>query len=161
MSGKRNTALPSGNEAILHASCVALERRGLLILGASGSGKSSLALNMMALGARLVSDDRVILKLVGDVVMAAAPESIAGLIEARGIGLLCAQQVAPMPVVCVVDLDQTETDRMPELRNTILLGQSVPLLFKVDAPYFPAALVQYLRVGRHGGDDTRKRENKA
>ena len=46
----------------LHASAVALDGRGALLLGASGAGKSGLALRLMALGARLVADDRVLLR---------------------------------------------------------------------------------------------------
>jgi len=42
-----------------HASCVDFDGKGVLILGASGSGKSSLALACMSLGARLVGDDYV------------------------------------------------------------------------------------------------------
>ena len=48
---------------ILHASCVALAGRGLLIRGAPGSGKSTLALTLMGLGADLVGDDRIDLRL--------------------------------------------------------------------------------------------------
>ncbi|MDX5349528.1 MAG: serine kinase, partial [Paracoccaceae bacterium] len=43
---------------IVHATSVAVDGRGLLILGPSGAGKSSLALRLIALGARLVADDR-------------------------------------------------------------------------------------------------------
>ncbi|MCB2151511.1 MAG: hypothetical protein KDE06_10360, partial [Rhodobacteraceae bacterium] len=45
--------------AILHAACVSLEGRGVLVLGPSGSGKSALALQLMAHGCTLVSDDAV------------------------------------------------------------------------------------------------------
>jgi len=43
----------------IHASCVAVDGKGLLITGASGSGKSALALQLMAFGAHLIADDRV------------------------------------------------------------------------------------------------------
>ncbi|MEO1532556.1 MAG: serine kinase, partial [Pseudomonadota bacterium] len=46
----------------LHASAVALGERGLLILGPSGAGKTRLALELVALGAELVADDRVIVE---------------------------------------------------------------------------------------------------
>ena len=52
--------MPPSAPLILHATAVAVAGRGLLIRGASGSGKSGLALEMMARGAQLVSDDRVI-----------------------------------------------------------------------------------------------------
>ena len=48
----------------IHASAVALGPVGLLIMGASGSGKSSLALELMARGAKLVADDQVVVFLL-------------------------------------------------------------------------------------------------
>lgn len=102
---------------------------------------------MMAFGANLIADDRVILQRNGDQIMASAPPSISGLIEARGIGILRAAPAKPAAVQVVIDLDQIELGRMPERRQTQLLGQSVPLLFKLDAPHFAAALMQYLILG--------------
>jgi len=136
------------SETILHASCVALAGQGLLILGESGSGKSGLSLGLMAMGADLVADDRVILSRTEKAIVASAPDTIDGLIEARGIGLLNASSCGPVPVVCVVDLDQTETARMPPPRQTVLLGHSVTLLLKSETPHFPAALIQFLKEGR-------------
>ena len=60
----------------LHATCVAVEGRGVLITGPSGSGKSSLALALMAHGARLVADDRVTLSLREGTLWATCPETI-------------------------------------------------------------------------------------
>jgi HPr kinase/phosphorylase len=135
-------------ETILHASCVAFKGQGLLMLGASGRGKSGLALNLMALGAELVADDRVALTRVGQSIIASAPENISGLIEARGIGLLRAATFGPVPLAFVVDLNQTEAERMPPIHQTVLLGVSLGLLFKVDAPHFAAALIQMMKEGR-------------
>ena len=81
----------------LHATTVAFDRRGILILGKSGSGKSSLALDLMGRGATLVSDDRVHLSHVPGGLKASPPEAIAGVIEARGVGLLAAEWTAPNP----------------------------------------------------------------
>ena len=47
---------------ILHATCVAIGGRGLLLLGPSGSGKSDLALRLIDRGAMLVSDDGVAIR---------------------------------------------------------------------------------------------------
>lgn len=142
---------PSQSDLNLHATCVALNGRGMLILGASGSGKSGLALTLMAMGASLVADDQVILCLQGGALIATAPSQIAGLIEARSLGLLNASPCGPVKVVCAVDLDQVEPDRLPYPHEITYLGRSLPLLFRVDAPHFPAALVQYLKAGRQDG----------
>jgi len=132
----------------LHASCVALNGRGLLISGASGSGKSGLALTLMALGAGLVADDRVQLGARGGAVIASAPAAISGLIEARGLGLLHAEPVGPVPVFALLDLDCPETLRLPHPRHTRLLGRPVTLLLRSETPHFPAALIQFLRTGQ-------------
>ena len=42
----------------IHASCVAIGGKGVLLLGDSGAGKSDLALRLIDEGARLVADDR-------------------------------------------------------------------------------------------------------
>ena len=133
-----------------HASAVSVGGRGLLIRGAAGRGKSSLALQMMALGARLVSDDRTVVRRERAQILLAAPEAIAGLIEARGIGLLHAD-IAPAVLHAVVDLDRDEPERLPPVRHTDVMGQSVVLLFGGRHVSFPAALMQYLK--RQRADD--------
>lgn len=137
---------------VLHASCVAVDDRAVLILGASGRGKSGLALRLMSFGAKLVADDRTCLYLEngddGPRVLSDAPRVLRGLIEARGIGLLTAEPVGPVPVVLVVDLDQVEATRLPQRQYMTVLGQSLPLVHMVDSPAFPAAILQYLKGGR-------------
>ncbi|SDH44903.1 HPr kinase/phosphorylase [Alloyangia pacifica] len=130
---------------ILHATAVAVEGRALLILGASGAGKSGLALEMMARGARLVADDRVVLTHEDGTLWATPPAPLAGLIEARGLGLLRAEHLPRAEVFAVLDLDTPETDRMPPCREIMLQSQNLPLLHNAAHPYFPAALVQYLK----------------
>ncbi|WP_457649807.1 HPr kinase/phosphorylase [Profundibacter sp.] len=132
---------------VVHASCVAVDGRAVLVVGPSGSGKSALCLQLMALGATLVADDQTILQSGGGGILARAPETIDGLIEARGVGLLAADSCVAR-VALVVDLEQVETDRLPPHRTYNLLGQKAPLLHKVEAAHFPAAILQYLKGGR-------------
>ncbi|MEL7211572.1 MAG: HPr kinase/phosphatase C-terminal domain-containing protein [Pseudomonadota bacterium] len=132
----------------VHASCVAVAGKALFITGPSGAGKSSLALEMMALGAQLVADDQTALRLVDDQIIAACPPAIEGRIEARGLGLLNAAPAGPTPVTAIVDLAMVERDRLPPFRETVLLGQPLPLLHKAGNTAFPAALMQYLKAGR-------------
>lgn len=136
------------DSARVHASCVAAGDHGLLIVGASGAGKSSLALQMMALGAVLVGDDRIDLAMRDDQIIASAVPEIAGLVEARGIGLLRAQHTEPVPLRLVLDLDQPEPARLPEPATTPLLRQTVPLLRGAGVPNLAPALMQLLRMGR-------------
>jgi HPr kinase/phosphorylase len=133
---------------ILHASAVALGGLALVITGPSGSGKSQLALALMALGAALVADDRtMILPDPDGPPRAAAPDTIRGLIEARGLGLLAAEPAPPTPVTALLDLGRIETERLPPIRHTTLAGSRIPLLHKVEMVHFPAALLQYLKGG--------------
>jgi HPr kinase/phosphorylase len=135
-------------ETVLHASCVAHGGRAALITGRSGSGKSALALELMAHGARLVADDRTHLRATATALLADAPPAIRGLIEARGVGLLHAAPWGPAPVALVIDMDTAETERLPPRRSIELLGHRLALLHKVDKGYFPAAILQYLLSGR-------------
>lgn len=127
-----------------HASTVSIRGQGVVIEGASGAGKSGLSLTLMAMGARLVADDRTILTRRGDQVIASPPAAIAGRIEARGIGILCADHEPEAPVALVVNLSEMETDRLPPRRSKNLLGIRIPMLHYVESPYFAAGILQYL-----------------
>lgn len=135
----------------LHATCVAHHGRGLLILGGSGTGKSTLALQMIALGAELIADDRVVLAREGEGLIASCPPALTNMIEARGIGILNVPTGTPTKVHAVVSMDHTETDRTPPQREHTVLEVCLPLLHKVDIPSFPAALLQYLSGGTQDG----------
>ncbi|WP_276718301.1 HPr kinase/phosphorylase [Pseudooceanicola nitratireducens] len=132
----------------LHASTIAWDGRALLIEGPSGAGKSGLALALMAYGAQLVADDRTILTRDGDALIAQAPDTIRGRIEARGMGILKADPAGPTPVAAIVTMSDVETDRLPPRRSRNLLGIPLPLLHYVESPYFAASLLQYMKGGR-------------
>jgi HPr kinase/phosphorylase len=132
----------------MHASCVAMKGRAVLILGRSGSGKSALALQLMAYGADLVADDRVQLHCDTGKLFATAGRKPSGMIEARQVGILSVEPVERGLVVMAVDLDHIETVRLPPDRFMDLLGVQVPLLHNVDSPYFAAAVLQYLKSGK-------------
>lgn len=138
-------AQPDPSPLVLHASAVAVGASAILITGASGSGKSTLALQLIGLGAALVADDRVEVRVApGGGLRLSAPAPIRGLIEARGLGLLRAVPVRAM-ARAVVDLDGTETDRLPAPRETVIAGVRLPLIAKVESPAFPAMLLLYLQ----------------
>ena len=111
---------------LVHASCVALEGRGVLLQGAPGSGKSDLALRLIEGGARLVADDQVALTSSGGRLLAAPPARIAGLLEVRGIGIVSMDFVPQCPVDLVVDLVAPRAiERMPEAAHVTLSGHRV------------------------------------
>ncbi len=96
----------------LHASCVAIGGRAVLIEGPSGSGKSDLALRLIDRGARLVSDDYTILVRDGGALKASAPANIAGQIEVRAIGIVEMEAVDAAPVALLVRLVE-HPERLP------------------------------------------------
>jgi len=133
----------------LHATCVAVDGHGLLILGPSGAGKSALALRLIALGAALVSDDQTRLVPEAGRLHASCPNTdLIGQIEARGVGLLRAPSVPVAEVRLVVDLGQPETERLPPRRTVTIAGIALALVLHVQKDHFPDALMLYLRHGR-------------
>ncbi|MBZ4021077.1 serine kinase [Rhodobacter sp. TJ_12] len=135
--------------ATIHATAVARDAEtGVLILGPSGSGKSSLALRLMALGAHLVADDRVALSSEAGKLVARGPSRIAGLIEARGAGLLRADPLPAARIVLAIDMGQDETDRLPPSREIALCGVTLPLVLRLQHGHLEAVIWQWLRAGR-------------
>ena len=133
------------NDLTLHATAVAVGDKAVLITGKSGSGKSSLALEMMARGATLVADDRVTLALHGSDVRLKCPEPLQGLIEARGVGILHTDYRSDVNLALVVDMNHVETERMPPDRTITFFTKTFPLLHNVASQHFPAAVIQYLK----------------
>ena len=130
-------------QPVARGSAVAVNGRGLLIVGSPGSGKSEMAIALMAYGAMLVGDDGVTLREQGDCVMISPPPNIEGQIEIRGVGIMAANAVTAR-LVAVLDMDRVETDRLPPFRDTDVLGHATRCLHKVESPHFPAAIWQYL-----------------
>lgn len=131
----------------IHATSVCLDGRALLICGDSGTGKSALALQLVALGAKLLADDRTTLDLVDNRLQARCPPAISGLIEARGVGILRLPAADPAAVTLAVDLNRSETARLPAPHSTSFLGTALPCLWGASGSHFPAAVLHCLRHG--------------
>lgn len=133
----------------MHASCVALDGRAVLITGASGSGKSDLSLRLLDRGFTLVSDDQTIVRKQGSKLIASAPPTIAGKLEIRGVGIVTMETVADVPVALLVELT-SEIQRLPDdSRERPLLGVALPLI-SVDAKTASAASKVALALDRLG-----------
>jgi len=126
-----------GHQAAIHATAVVHGERGVLILGPSGSGKSALALALLAraratgaFGA-LVGDDRVWVRSVGGRLFTSGSPRTAGLVERRGVGLVAARHEAAALVALVVELGKPglSLPRLPDGPHvTTIEGVGVPRL---------------------------------
>lgn len=134
----------------LHFTTVAIGGRAVLIGGVSGAGKSDLALRLIDRGAVLVSDDRTMLDLRDGILVASAPETIAGQIEVRGLGILDMPHLAEAPVALVVTLDLSP-ERMPSpARARHIAGLDIPEAV-IDARSASAAIKVELALRRVAG----------
>ncbi len=133
----------------LTATGVAVDGQGIAIVGAPGSGKSSLALQMMALGAVLIADDGLWLDTGSAPPMLHRPDQSPDLVEARGVGLIRAGAVcARAPLALIVDLDRREPDRLPP-RRLVAVGDGLcPLILGAGHPTLAAAVILLARNGR-------------
>jgi serine kinase of HPr protein (carbohydrate metabolism regulator) len=139
---------------ILHAGLIARRMNGqwlgVLIEGPSGSGKSDLALRALGAGFRLVADDRVVVFLSSDRLYGRAPGPLAGLIEARGVGVMVRDNLTLARIVarvtCVDTPDQVE--RLPSAAQSRILGVDLAVLsiwpFETSAPAKLAATLEHL-----------------
>ena len=121
--------IPFNGSFIMHATCVDINGSGVLIVGRSGSGKSSLAINLLALGSTLVADDQCELVKKNNRFRISKPASLPNSIEIRGVGLVSVPMVVETSLDWVVNMDEAETERMPDLRFTEIDGYKIPTIF--------------------------------
>ncbi|MGC8468699.1 MAG: HPr kinase/phosphorylase [Acetobacteraceae bacterium] len=114
----------------LHATCLARDDEGLLLLGSAGAGKSDLALRLLDHGFLLVADDRVDIEAG----RARAPAALAGLLEVRGLGIFRLPFRTEARLVLAAELGAA-AERLPEPRRHHALGLPVIAL----DPFTPSA----------------------
>jgi len=125
----------------LHATCVGWDEGAVLLIGDSGCGKSDLALRLIKEGAFLVADDQVELRREDEVLLASPPDSLAGLLEVRGLGILEVGHQEPARLVAAIELVAAE-ERMPEAAEIDFLGVALPLFRLSPWPVSAAAKVR-------------------
>jgi HPr kinase/phosphorylase len=146
--------MSSDHHSTIHASAVLVGARAVLIQGPPGAGKSRLALALMEAAqsgligfARLLADDRVLIEPAHARLLARPAPALAGLIEARGLGI---RRVPFEPVAVVgalIELAAGDGSRLPEptSREATIAGIRLPrLAVAADVEPLPIVLA-YLR----------------
>jgi len=119
----------------IHASAVLAGPRAVLIRGPSGAGKSRLAYALIEAArsgalafARLVGDDRVHVEGAHGRLLVRPAETLAGLIEIRGLGIRRVPFEPLAAVGLVVDLGAADTERLPVPVEAVIAGIALPRL---------------------------------
>jgi HPr kinase/phosphorylase len=151
----------SGATCQIHATAIALDNgRAALMLGPPGTGKSDLALRCILQGAwidgrhwtaTLVADDQVIIEKNIHGLRARPPETIAGRLEVRGLGIVTLPYKVPANIALAVEFAAPGTiERLPDpLPTWPLLDVEVPLI-RV-APFEASAHLKVLLALARGG----------
>lgn len=104
-----STAQPS---ITLHGVLMQVHGLGVLLTGASGVGKSELALELLSRGHCLIADDAAELSIEGGCVLGRCPPLLRGFLEARSLGILNVErlygaqsikQVTPLDLIIALD----------------------------------------------------------
>lgn len=150
----------------IHASCISIGSRGVLLMGKSGSGKSDVALRLMSRGGMLVADDQVILSEENGALIASVDPTIRGLIEIHGVGLVKFPVANNIPVRLAVNLvPLEEVEHIPLPRSYETLGVKIPQIcifgFDASAPDKIYAALHAMRQGNlHTGFLPDKKDGK-
>lgn len=130
----------------IHGVLLGMYGIGVLLKGASGVGKSECALDLIMRGHRLISDDSVLIKRVGENLEGSSPELIHGFLEIRGLGIVNIRELFGVSVIgqsknigVCIELrawdDAFEVDRLGfERQEEEILGVRIP---KVILPVTP------------------------
>ena len=142
----------------LHSVLIDVFGLGVLIVGESGIGKSECALDLIDRGHRLVADDVVEIRRIGDVLIGASPDLTRYHMELRGLGVINIKDLygvssirTSQRVELVVSLERWEAGReydrlglqdekflileseMPLIRMPVAPGRNLAILVEVAA----------------------------
>lgn len=141
-----NTLTGAASE-LLHATAVAINGEGVLLIGPSGSGKSDLALRMIDRGAVLISDDGVLVEAASPLPILRTAPNIAGMIEVRGVGIVKMPFADGVPLHLAVRLGE-QCERMPSSEQRMDIAGSAIRFIMLSAfePSAPLKVEQALRL---------------
>lgn len=140
----------SGGHSI-HATLVAHQGVGCLLLGFSGSGKSRLAAELMALGGKIIADDQVRIFTHSGMLMGGCLPNMNGVVELRGVGLYRVPDAATQHVIhLAIHLGETP-ERLPLRVSEAFEGISIPSLRLPSPPQTSALYVMTVMKAVHEG----------
>lgn len=114
----------------IQATAVSFKQGAILIQGPICSGKSILALKLIEKGAFLIADDGVEISKKGRCLIAAAPDSMRGCLEVRGIGIVSGFPVCSKArVYCFIRLVQDVLPRWSDPVFEIIDGVRVRVFY--------------------------------
>jgi HPr kinase/phosphorylase len=130
----------------LHSVLIDVFGLGVLIVGESGIGKSECALDLIDRGHRLVADDVVDIRRIGDVLIGASPDLTRHHMELRGLGVINIKDLygvssirTSQRVELVISLERWEAGREYDRlglqdEKFLILGKEMPLIRMPVAP---------------------------
>jgi HPr kinase/phosphorylase len=142
-----------------HASAVLIGPKAVLIRGASGAGKSSLAWRLIEAEwqgvlrfARVIGDDRVELEARHGRLLVRPAQGLAGLLEIRGLGIRRLDYEPIAVVGLVLDLCPPGTERLPspEAMQASIEGILLPRLAVASPETAVSILDAFLRTEASG-----------
>lgn len=138
----------------MHATALLVGDRGIIVLGASGSGKTTFALTLVAqaraagLFSRIVADDQVFAEPRNGRLLCKVPAPIAGLSEVYGVSPVPTRHEPRAVIDLVVRLvPQAEAPRYGEFVHEIVMGVPLPLLVLAERSAVGATLATLARLG--------------
>ena len=162
---------------VMHGVLVEVFGVGVLITGHAGVGKSETALELITRGHRLVSDDSVVIKNMGETLVSKAPKNIRHYMEVRGIGIINVQTMygpgairLEKTVDLVIDLakweEGKEYERLGDVKQTqTILGielpkHTIPVSPGRNIPVIIETAARMFRLNQMGYDATQELINK-
>lgn len=124
-------------QVTLHGVLMSIYGLGVLILGNSGIGKSECALDLITRGHRLISDDSVVIKKIGEKLEGSAHELTAEHLEIRGLGIINIRELFGVSAIgkskqieLIIEFERwnnmSEIDRLGlETQETDILGINI------------------------------------
>ena len=126
--------------ALYQATGVAIGGRGVLITGAPGSGKSSLALALIDRGASLIGDDGVLLEVEAGRLLASPAPNTYGMLEVRNVGIVNRPALSRVPIALVLQLDDDSPRFVEQPGHVAIAGIDLPHIL-----LWPGSAVLHLR----------------